>query len=576
MYAVGRFNISTIYRKLVYSNVQALSAAACCMNINRIQVQARNYSISKENKPKPPISHTRDFIKRKWIATEYKYKRKTNSDNIERKQSRNGLLSKTVDLYIQLPPAVKRKDLFHCLSSVKYSNSSFQQCVGRLEEETSSHILYSCLTGLLTVYGKDADNLKNAETKLRAWINSLLIMTIIIPVELPHTTPGPEEFKSIFVGRNGDTIKTLRKNTNSEIQLTVVDNSVYVVIHAQNLQTLRKSSEIVQSKIQDIFTNTETIPVDLQHVLFDQTTFKSIFFGPYGEAVKNMQKVTNCQIFFPVIDKALYVTVFAQDQNTLKKATDAVKSRIQDIITNTAIISLDLSNGTIDQDNFKSIFCGRNGNTVEMFKKNTNSEIKLEVVDNSIIYVIISTQNRETLKKAAEIVQSKIQDIFNNTETIPLDLQHVVFDQTTFKSIFFGPYGEAVKNMQKVTNCQIFFPVIDKALYVTVFAQDQNTLKKATDVVKSRIQDVFTNTEIIPVDLPNGTIAQENFKIIFVGKKGATINKLAKETNSEIKLNVIDNCVYVTVHAQDQDTLIRATDIVKSTVLEYQNSITKK
>ena len=152
MYAMGRFsiftklnNISTIYRKLVHSNVQNVtSAVACC---NGIQAM-RNYSISNEHKSKTNISFTYELINGKWVTSEHK-ENKSNSDKIERKQN-FGLLSKTVDINIDLglPPAVKRKDLPHFLSSIVYSNGngSFRQCIDRLEKETSSHIKNSTFT----------------------------------------------------------------------------------------------------------------------------------------------------------------------------------------------------------------------------------------------------------------------------------------------------------------------------------------------------------------------------------------------------------------------------------------------
>ena len=130
--------------------------------------------------------------------------------------------------------------------------------------------------------------------------------------------------------------------------------------------------------------------------------------------------------------------------------------------------------------------------------------------------------------------------------------------------------------LKKETNSEINLKVIDNSLYAIVHAQDQETLKSAVDTVKSKIQDIFTNTEIIPVDLLHVALDQELFKGIFFGRKGATIEMLKKETNTEIDLQVIDNSLYAIVHAQDQETLIRAADIVKSRILNYQNLFTKK
>ena len=327
MNALGRFNvfsqiknISTLYRSSVISDVQTVYYSRPTLkDSNSVEQIIGSNSV--------PIHH---FVDGKLVTptTKYVYSESTTCTRKQNsglpKKPKAGLLSSLI--YFQLPPAVRKTHLVRLLSAVIYSDGSLRQCIEKLEKESDSKIKFPSRTGSLTVYtSNDTDTLNKAETKVMEWVNSLLMSLEIIPIDLPiaSVASAQDEFKTIVVGNIDKAFQKLKKETDSEIELCVIDNSIFAVVHSPYQETLKSAADTVKSRIQDIITNTEVIPVDLADVTIDSDAFKKIILR-YRAVLRKLRKKTNSAISLQVTDSSINIYISAQNQETLKRDMEMV------------------------------------------------------------------------------------------------------------------------------------------------------------------------------------------------------------------------------------------------------------
>ena len=404
---------------------------------------------------------------------------------------------------------------------------------------------------------------------------------------------------AILIGKNGQDLKNLEKETRSNIKIVQIDPSFpYITVSAKK-DDLTQAVVKVQEKIQDIIKNIDASKsksgliskiVEIPQTQSSNNYICAILIGKNGQDLIKLEKETQSNIKIVQTDPNFpYFTVSAKNRDIVSHAVVKVQEKIQKIIgdLDSPLVSkrIDIPQTEYSNNYICAMLVGKHEQDRIQLEKETESKIQIEQTDPNLPYIKVFANNEDTMTKAVVKVQDKIQEVIKNIDSLTqkIEIPQSKHPNINFWRLFVGKNGKDITELEKETHSRIKIVNNLPAPHVLVTAKDTDMLKKTVGQIQLKIKCIIEMAEISKRHPPQSAtpinIRSDNNAPVYVCQRvdiplrllmdvnNDFISHLERKMKSKITLSNIDpDKPYINVAAKDAF-------LVKSTVAMIESEI---
>ena len=373
------------------------------------------------------------------------------------------------------------------------------------------------------------------------------------------------KFEKLFVGTKAIQIEKLQKETESNIGMVRRNDSLYAVVSVRDADMLDNAVDKVKDRINDIMNTTAT--VQMPKLGFSNAQMEALFVGKKGIAIEKIERETESDIGMESWNDSLYAVVSARGANMLDNALAVakIKDRINDIMNTTEIVQMPKLGFSNAQ--FERLFVGAKGIDIETLRTETEFDIWFESW-NDTYHAVINVKDADRLGNVVIKVKDRIQYIMDTTETVNVPKMEYSF--TEFKALFIGKDGFEIEILENETESDIVLENWNDSPVVVVNVRDADRLDNAVAKVKDRINDIMNTTAT--VQMPKLGFSNAQIEALLVGTKGIAIEKIERETESDIGMESWNDSLYAVGSVRGADMLDIAVAKVKDRINDIMNT----